>query len=283
MRRQHFNRVALLGVGFCLGVAFQKWISFGRIVALFEPDPVHQPLAQPPALADETSLCILALGQSNAANYGSVRGRGGAGVFALHADRFYAAVDPLPGASGSGGSVWTRLAPRLLSRPENQSVVIAAVAQGSSPVKSWQKDGDNSARIRSAIKSFHRNQLKIDLVVWHQGETEAWEPAADGEAYRRHLEAMIGSLRNEGVDAPVFICLATRDGHGVVNPAIRQAQAAVWNRGKQVFAGADTDSLGASFRADGVHFNEAGLERFAGLLDEAFQRRSDREATSHSP
>ena len=82
-----------------------------------------------------------------------------------------------------------------------------------------------------------------------------------------------------GVYAPIFVCLTSRDGQGVINPAIRQAQASVWNSQDRVFAGADTDSLGDAFRSDGVHFNGRGLEAFAALLQEAMHAPSDQQAT----
>jgi hypothetical protein len=65
----------------------------------------------------------------------------------------------------------------------------------------------------------------------------------------------------------------------VINPAIRKAQASVWNIQERVFAGADTDSLVHAFRSDGVHFNAQGLEAFAALLKRAMDTPSGLRAT----
>lgn len=85
-------------------------------------------------------------------------------------------------------------------------------------------------------------------------------------------------MRALGITAPIYVCLTSRDGQGVINPAIRQAQASVWNSRGGVFAGPDTDSLGDAFRSDGVHFNARGLEAFAVLLQRAMAQPSDRRA-----
>lgn len=81
------------------GTGFGSWIL--RLVGL---EQSH--LASPRKAPEVTnSFVILALGQSNAANHGRPRGRAGAGTYAFAADGFFACEDPLPGASGSGGSV----------------------------------------------------------------------------------------------------------------------------------------------------------------------------------
>ena len=50
----------------------------------------------------------IAAGQSNAAKHGTPRARSGDGTFALAASGIYPLADPLPGSSGSGGSLWSR-------------------------------------------------------------------------------------------------------------------------------------------------------------------------------
>jgi lysophospholipase L1-like esterase len=128
------------------------------------------------------------------------------------------------------------------------------------------------------LKALRQQQLDVDAVVWHQGETESWS-GGDAAAYTVNLRRWIASVRALGIKAPIFVCLTSRDGQGVINPAIRQAQASVWNSQQRVFAGADTDSLGDAFRSDGVHFNGRGLEAFATLLQKAMHGPSDQQAT----
>lgn len=235
----------------------------------------HQNTVTSPSWRDP--FVLLVAGQSNAANHGQPRGRAGAGAYALASEGLYRLEDPLPGASGPGGSPWSHWAAlQQRSRPGAQ-VVVAAVAQGSSAVADWTPAGVHAQRLPAVLKTLRRQGLDVDAVVWHQGETEAWA-GGDPNSYTSHLRRWIASVRELGIRAPIFVCLTSRDGQGVINPAIRQAQAAVWNHDARVFAGPDTDSLGEAFRIDGVHFNAHGLEAFARLLQQAMDTPSDNHA-----
>lgn len=268
-----------LGVGFCAGIAFQKWIAVGTVVARLEKTILHPAIRPDPALQDSSTFSILSLGQSNVANHGESRGSAGPSVYCLHAGSFSQAIDPLPGASGNGGSVWTRLAPLLLRKPGISSVVISSVAQSGSGIDTWLPAGVNHPRATAAIQDFKDKSLQIDAVVWHQGETEAWGNSTLEESYRRQLEGVIASLRAEGITAPVYVCQTSRDLAGVSNSAIRLAQSSVWNSELRIYAGADTDSLGPDFRWDGIHLNDAGLEKFSEILETAMDSKSTSNAS----
>lgn len=51
-------------------------------------------------------VVLLVVGQSNAANHGSPRGRAGSGSYALSAEGVFRLEDPLSGASGPSGYPW---------------------------------------------------------------------------------------------------------------------------------------------------------------------------------
>lgn len=234
------------------------------------------PLVRPVSWIDP--FVLLVAGQSNAANHGELRARTGAGTYAFAADGVYLLEDPLPGASGPGGSPWPHWAAlQQRNRPGSQ-VVVAAIAQGSSAVADWIPGGVHAERLPEVLNALRSQQLGVDAVVWHQGETEAWS-GGDAAAYAANLRRWITSVRALGINAPIYVCLTTRDSDGVINPAIRKAQASVWNIQERVFAGADTDSLGHAFRSDGVHFNAQGLEAFAALLKRAMDTPSGLRAT----
>lgn len=237
---------------------------------------INSRLSAPPIWREP--LVLLVAGQSNAANHGRPRGRAGAGSYALSTDGLFRLEDPLPGASGPGGSPWPHWAAlHQQTRPGSQ-VVVAAIAQGSSAVADWIPGGVHAQRLPDVLNALRSQQLAVDAVVWHQGETEAWS-RGDAAAYASNLRRWIASVRALGIDAPIYVCLTSRDGQGVINPAIRQAQASVWNSQQRVFAGVDTDSLGEAFRSDGVHFNGRGLEAFAALIDRAMKAPSSERAT----
>jgi hypothetical protein len=275
---------ALVGIGFVVGgaagVVAQRAGLIGGFVRACQALAASQAgkIARIDPPSGRKVFTLIAFGQSNAASHGEPRGRAGAGTYALSSDGFYPCEDPLPGASGVGGSVWTRWAAlRRDSHPE-EGVVVGCVAQGSSRVDDWIRGGIHGGRIAEVIRCAKAAGLEPSAIVWHQGETESWMPAADGDAYAANLRKVISEVRSLGVTAPIFVCLATRDAHGTVNETIRRAQASVWDGKEMVFAGVDTDSLGQEFRTDNVHFNERGLLRFAELLQRAISARSDRAA-----
>jgi hypothetical protein len=270
--------LAIAAVAFTAGVFSQRSGSLGRLVARLSPRSLApQPLGDGPRW--RMPFVLIAAGQSNAANHGRPPGRAGEGTYALAADGLYPLTDPLPGASGQGGSVWSRWAALRRARHPEQQVVVAAVAQGSSAVADWVGLGAHAKRIQQLLPQLKRQGLNVDAVVWIQGETEAWRPQASGLAYRSALNQWIDSIRSLDISAPIFICLTSRDGNGVINTTIRQAQASTWSESANVYAGVDIDSLGEPFRSDRVHFNERGLNEIAKLLEIAITSRSTTEAT----
>src|SRR5439155_26485105 len=88
-------------------------------------------------------LTLLAFGQSNAANSGDglYSAAKAACVFNVFDMKFYAAIDPLPGASNDGAAVWTRLADKLLEAGVYSSIVLVPIAVGGSVLKDWAPGG----------------------------------------------------------------------------------------------------------------------------------------------
>lgn len=262
--------------GVLAGIALQRSGLPAALWRTFAPVPAPMRVAGSVIWSDP--FVLLVVGQSNAANHGEPSARAGPATYALAADGLYPLQDPLPGASGLGGSPWPHWAAlQQRARPGSQ-VVVAAIAQGSSAVADWIPGGVHAQRLPEVLKALRSQELAVDAVVWHQGETEAWS-GGDAAAYAANLRRWIGSVRGLGINAPIYVCITSRDGQGVINPAIRQAQSLVWNSQERVFAGPDTDSLGDAFRSDGVHFNARGLEAFASLLHRAMETPSSQRAT----
>ena len=236
----------------------------------------HQPRSLPaPSWRDPFVLIVV--GQINAGNRGRPRARAGSGTYAISVDGLIRLEDPLPGASGSGGSPWPYWASlRQASHPHAQ-IIVGAIAQSSSAVADWTAGGTHAQRLPQLLVGLRQQGLQPDAVLWHQGETEAWSNT-DPATYAANLRSWLASVRALGINAPIYVSLTSRDRQGVINPGIRLAQASVWSRQENVFAGPDTDSLDSDFRSDGVHFNQSGLEAFACLLEQAMTLRSDRRA-----
>ena len=88
-------------------------------------------------------------------------------------------------------------------------------------------------------------------------------------AYRPALGGLIGFLRDRGIDAPVFVCRASYH-LGRTSSAVRQAQQGIVDQDRNIFAGPDTDALGAELRHDDFHLDARGQDLFADMLVDSF-------------
>jgi hypothetical protein len=220
-----------------------------------------------PAVANPAgTTVILTFGQSNAANSGEERyaARGAVHVFNVFDMRFYRAVDPLPGASHDGGSVWGRVGDKLIDAGTAQSVLIVPIAFGATYIKDWAPGGDCYRRLLFALHRLKSAGIKIDMLCWHQGEADANHTGMSGAEYCAHFRSMLRALREEAVNAPVYVALATLcegEPHPYQNAAeIRRGQKKVISIRDQVLPGPDTDLIGIEHRRDGCHFSASGQE-----------------------
>jgi hypothetical protein len=213
----------------------------------------------------------LTAGQSNSANYGSP-----AGVCADDRVSSYnysngvwaKAADPMPGATGEWGSVWTRLGDLLAAR-DNIPIAFACMGQGSSQVSDWVPGSGGSALITAAVQAFPVNGFRAFL--WHQGESDAIENTTPA-VYQSRLNSVISQSRvDAGWSVPWYISEASF--HPYTNltqeEPVVAGQRRVIEGDALVFPGPVTDDFhltgGVGHDTPGwdVHFNAAGLADFA--------------------
>lgn len=213
-------------------------------------------------LSGQRVAVLLVLGQSNAANYGGHPAPVRRGIYNWHDGTLYVAREPLLGANGDRGSVWTRLADRLLATHRYDAVVLAPVAQGSERVAAWDEDMPLGQRARQTTRTLVRIGLPPTAVLWWQGESDAADHT-DPARYTARLTTLVRDLRAEGVTAPVIIAQATRCQDRGPDAGIRQAQImAAHTLG--ALPGPDMDALGLAERYDGCHLTDEGLQVAAG-------------------
>jgi hypothetical protein len=242
----------------------------------------------------------LVAGQSNSANYGSVRTQPTSGmVSAFDGRQWQLANDPQPGAGGEQGSFIPVLGDLLFER-EKVPLGFISVGVGGTSIREWLPRGTRFERqpttgancwkhpeggYESTGDLFHRLSERlvyfgpagVKAILWHQGESDAGQARAgypperqiSGEDYHRYLEVMIERSRKVVQwEIPWLVAQATY--HSEADPnddEFRQAQREV-TKLEKVFLGADTDTLRSEYR-DGVHFNERGLKAHAKLWSEA--------------
>jgi lysophospholipase L1-like esterase len=210
-------------------------------------------------------MTVLALGQSNIANHGPERAKGGPGALMLTEKKGLVPMqDPLPGATGDGGSVWTRFAPLAIKRGLCDEIAVIAVAAENTTVADWMQGAKAASRLDAALDAADTCDAEITHIVWHQGERDT-QINTPGGAYARYLTAVIGGLRMRGLDVPVIVCNASYLA-GATSESVRLAQQAVVNPIAGVYAGPDTDAIGAEHRFDDCHFDAKGQKLFAEAL-----------------
>jgi len=235
----------------------------------FAQPPVHEKQQRPRVMV------ALVFGQSNAGNWGESRRIAGPRVFSFFRGRYERARDPLPGADGEGGSVWTRLGDKIIAAGLYDRVVFVPAAIGATEIAEWAPGGRLHQDLLRNVREARRARLAFTHLLWHQGESDAALGTA-AETYQARFLAMLAAIRALGVKAPAFVAVATRCGEYSPNESIRVAQLSLVNPALGIFAGPDTDQLGPEYRYDGCHFSDQGLEAHAQLWLEVIRaHRSD--------
>lgn len=271
--------IAGLAVAFAFGAVVQA--QFGIIgrslialgvrdqlaeLGIVRPLPPKQTVA-PVELAPDAVPCptgrILSLvvaGQSNAAN-AAPRSREPSDprIVVFHRGRCWAGVDPLPGATGVGASIWTALAHLIV--PKYDAIILAPAAVGGTPIDQFARGGHHHETVVMAATGLQKIGSPPSAILWQHGETDAMR-GTPKDYYQTYLASLVSGLRRAGIIAPVLVARSSRCG-AIYSPAVRAAQ--------MEWPGPDTDLLGAAYRQDGCHFNNAGRHMAAKLWFDALQ------------
>ncbi|NEJ33364.1 hypothetical protein GR205_36240, partial [Rhizobium leguminosarum] len=177
----------------------------GRLTGDESKTPVTCPIQ-----TDRTAV-LLILGQSNAANDGGQRYRSnyGARVVNVFEKRCFIAASPLLGSTDTKGEYWTLLGNNLIASGQNDSVILAALAYSGSEVARWATGGDLNPVLVDTMKQLQDAGYRITGVLWVQGEKDL-VIGTTAEAYQEHFMSMVDTLRQHGVQAPVYISIASK-------------------------------------------------------------------------
>ena len=202
----------------------------------------------------------LAIGQSNAANHAAQKLAGVSGVYAFDGKRCVPAQDPLPGASGTGGSVWVALANRWIASGKADRILLISRAQESTAIAEWQPGGALFGRIAKVQGDLGERQLRVRRIFWTQGESDAALGTSERD-YANGLAGLVAGLRRIGLDAPMHVALASICGPST-SAAVRRAQlSSIGANG--IKQGPDLDRIGGEKRYERCHFTAAGQQAAA--------------------
>lgn len=213
-------------------------------------------------------MVIFTFGQSNSANHGWGNYTPRNKVYNYFEGKLYPSADPLIGATGQGGSVWNRLADKLIENGCTEQVTIIPIGVGGVEISAWAEGGYLHGKLVETVDKMKEQGIISDCILWHQGESDNISNASK-EDYIRMFETIRDVFRSRGVNSPIGVsiasyhpyCIEENEGNDV---DIREAQEELAKRYDDIFAGPDTDKLNKAFhRADGVHFSEKGQEEHA--------------------
>jgi hypothetical protein len=235
----------------------------------------YEPVPWRHLFTDPDCGVFLILGQSNAANHSNSSYSPQQEVYSLDFLRMTCsrACDPLPGASGTGGSVWSRLGDLLVKRKVYRRVLFVPLAFGGSFIVDWLPGGSKHSRVALALSRLAKEVclplLPFSAVLWQQGEAEANHTQMSPLTYQEHFRCLVAELRSNRVFAPVFVARTTiceAGAHLYQNhAAIREAQLTLPDAAKGIFPGPDIDMVGIEERFDGCHFSDRGAHHCAEL------------------
>jgi hypothetical protein len=225
------------------------------------------------------TMVALVFGESNVANEGESPRVANERVFNVFNGRLFRAEDPLLGATGQGGSIWTRLGDELIERELYDDVVFIPLAEGRTNIAKWGPGGSLHRKLIERIREARSMGLTFTHLLWHQGRSDALSKTTTA-AYQEAFHAMLDSIRKEGVTAPVYVSVATRCRKEGPNPTIQEAQTELVNSLEGIFEGPNMDRLGLEYRFDGCYFTDEGLQRAASLWLEVLTR-SPRSPSPH--
>ena len=213
-------------------------------------------------------LVLLALGQSNAGNHGALSTPLLTPVTLVVDDHCVLAEDPLPGATGNGGSIWRRLPDALGRQGVVRPVVLSVFGVYGTSIDAWTDVGSPiRQRLQSRLAALRKLGLVPDLVLWQHGEADA-RAGTGARAYADGLEQLRTMLTDAGVAGPILLARSTTC-RSAADPAIRSAIEAAAAEPGRFALGPDTDLLqGARYRPDSCHFSVEGLNAAAKMWAE---------------
>ncbi len=265
-----FPMLALLALGaLVLGVFYKQ--NFDQGVKF--PNLGDQDLSFDCAQVDrEKLLVVFAIGQSIASNFGSTPYTPGPHVFSFYNGRCFPGQDPLPGADGRGGSIWSRLGDLLIQKGYAKNVLIVAIGAGSSSVAEWVPGAKFYPRLVDATSSMREVGFQPGLVIWHQGSRDH---DMDPQQYRNFLREFVLSFAFLGVrlGQPGRLLIATHTRcKNEPAPQLQSAQASLVDHAGYIYAGPNMDYLSDDLKYDGCHYNEAGLKIAAQYWMDAIEK-----------
>ncbi len=213
-------------------------------------------------LAKTRPLVLLALGQSNAGNHGSGPEPAGETINIIADGKCVRSRDPLPGATGRGGSIWSHLPRLLVEGTGNRQIVLSVLAVDATSISDWTDPQHPLKNLLSdRIASMVKLGLPLSLILWQQGEADSRDGTTEND-YMTGLTKLATIIDKAGANAPILLARSTLC-KSAPEENIRNAIARIVAKDSRFRLGPDTDTLSGDNYRTGCHLKIAGLESAA--------------------
>lgn len=203
---------------------------------------------------------------------------GGVNWYNWQGNNFSPCCDP-PGAGN--GSLWPHAGHLLMNAQPVmvEQVTFAFGAENGSGLYRWVPGGDLYQRFGLVENGLRAAGLKLNAIIWGQGEYDATTSQPDG-VYCNGVLSIVAALRASGITAPFFVCQTTEFRSGTDNsnfPNSTKLDRLKWQRRVQseqralmlrhdlgIYEGMYLDQI-RDLEPDKTHLGATGLQ-IAGLM-----------------
>ena len=169
--------------------------------------------------------------------------------------------EPLAGADGRAGGFGHVSSDTIYFLKKNynfsENIVFLGFSKGGTRAQDW-ASGTLANKFDFFLKKLKKDDIKIDYVFWHQGESEIKD--ANRIYYQNYIndiqlifqKLLTTSKKTKIGMALVSVCNSER------SKSLINSQRSIIQNNDRVFFTINTDKLGSSYRYDGCHFNSLG-------------------------
>ena len=253
--------VAFLAGGVLVGTLAGKLLTeYARQTELANLPPPPVRVERPCSPVSGKTAIIVVHGQSNAANYGSVRhtAREAVDNFEFRERQMLRRGRPVAGHRRHRRKFCDAPRDILIQDGRYDRVIFVPLARGGASIAYLNNEG--AELITNGIAKMKAAGLTPTHILFQQGETDAVSKTT-AEEYASALHQLVMRFRAAGFDAPFYLSRSTKcDYVGPNNiAAVRAGQLSAVDDALNIRLGPDTDTIGNEGRSpDGCHMNEAG-------------------------
>ena len=172
--------------------------------------------------------------------------------------------EPLAGVDGRAGKYGHISSDTIFYLKKNyefpKSIVVLGFSSGGTRSKDW-VNGRIAEKLDFILKKLKKDNLEIDYVFWHQGESEIKKAKINYyQNYIKDIQLIFkkflkASSKTKIGMALVSVCNSDK------SESLINSQYSIIQRNERVFFTLNTDKLGSNYRYDGCHFNPLGASK----------------------